>query len=255
MAGGWGLVTGASHGVGRAIATYLARRGMNLILTARSGDALAAVAAELKPTKVKLHLQVADLSAQEGRELVVAAAAAAVGSEGLQVYVHCAASQVDPEVEQLLVDTDRAQSQAHLEVTAAATAHLLAGLKPTLAAGAPSHAILISSDWALEHSSGPPVFSAAKAFGLQLWRTARAEFLKESVRLTAILPGDIASFDKDWEEPVWGLDDPVAQVQSELGDSRIALIDIVETVGYVVDRKLAIAYEIRLAPLASDYTY
>lgn len=46
--GGWGIVTGASSGIGKSIAHELARDGMNVVLVARSGANLHQVAEELK---------------------------------------------------------------------------------------------------------------------------------------------------------------------------------------------------------------
>ncbi|WP_311136645.1 SDR family NAD(P)-dependent oxidoreductase [Hymenobacter cellulosilyticus] len=43
----YALITGASRGIGRALAAELAGRGYSLLLTARSADQLAQVAAEL----------------------------------------------------------------------------------------------------------------------------------------------------------------------------------------------------------------
>ena len=48
LAGAVALVTGASSGVGRAVALELARRGTRVLATARRGDRLAAVAAEAR---------------------------------------------------------------------------------------------------------------------------------------------------------------------------------------------------------------
>ena len=44
-----GIVTGASRGIGKAIALRLAGEGMRLVIAARSADALAEVAAASGP--------------------------------------------------------------------------------------------------------------------------------------------------------------------------------------------------------------
>jgi len=45
--GPWALITGASDGIGKALATQIAAEGINVVLCARSQDKLAALAAEL----------------------------------------------------------------------------------------------------------------------------------------------------------------------------------------------------------------
>ncbi len=56
------LVTGASRGIGRAIATELAREGCNLALCARGGEALEAVAKELRELGRTVYTQAVDVS-------------------------------------------------------------------------------------------------------------------------------------------------------------------------------------------------
>ena len=46
--GPWAVVTGASDGIGRAIAVSLASQGFNLFVVARRGEILEAMAAQLQ---------------------------------------------------------------------------------------------------------------------------------------------------------------------------------------------------------------
>jgi 3-oxoacyl-[acyl-carrier protein] reductase len=83
------LVTGASGGIGTAIATELVREGVDLCLTARDGSKLgeiAAAIAEMSGRRPAVHA--ADLSEPEAGSAAVAAAAAAFGR--LDIVVNCA---------------------------------------------------------------------------------------------------------------------------------------------------------------------
>ena len=63
----WSLVTGASGGLGLEIARRLAKRGDNLVITARSREKLGAAAAELRSLGApEVRVVVADLATREG---------------------------------------------------------------------------------------------------------------------------------------------------------------------------------------------
>jgi len=49
--GNWAIVTGASSGIGRALAKDIASAGINLIISARNEQALKSLKAELAHTK------------------------------------------------------------------------------------------------------------------------------------------------------------------------------------------------------------
>lgn len=82
------LVTGASRGIGKAIAEELASLGYDLALVARSAEALAETIASLPETCGNAVAIPADLSEEESYAAVVAETVAELG--GLDVLVNCA---------------------------------------------------------------------------------------------------------------------------------------------------------------------
>ena len=81
LSGRAALVTGASAGIGRAIALELAREGVRLVITGRRKDALADVAAEIGTLAGTPATIVAHDALDEGYvETVAGSALAAVGA-------------------------------------------------------------------------------------------------------------------------------------------------------------------------------
>ena len=71
---GWAVVTGASDGIGRRMAELLAAAGIDVVLVARRGATLEAIAAELRAAHGVATLAVAaDLATPEGVDAVLAA--------------------------------------------------------------------------------------------------------------------------------------------------------------------------------------
>src|SRR4051812_35114930 len=71
--GKWALVTGASAGIGVALARELATGGANLVLTARRKERLEKLAQELSSTnKIRVELVAADLAQSPARQEIFA---------------------------------------------------------------------------------------------------------------------------------------------------------------------------------------
>jgi len=249
------LVTGASYGIGRAVATALLRQDYSLVLCARSEENLSSVRKELLAERA--HGTVisvpTDISVASSRDQLVSLISASFGY--LTLVVHCASARPDPEADAKLATTSMDTIEELVRTNVAGTFYLVKQLQGLLKAGQPSQLVLISSDWALRGTHGPPIFSAAKAAIAHFAHAVRKEMANDGISVTTIYPGDVASFDKDWSAPKWGLDDSMVSVSAELGNSRISLLDVAETVLFVANRKLARVEEVILAPLDAQYDY
>ncbi|HEX6244918.1 MAG TPA: SDR family NAD(P)-dependent oxidoreductase [Polyangiales bacterium] len=90
LAGKRAIVTGGSRGIGKAIARALAREGVDVVIAARSKEALAATAKELAAeTGRRIIPAVADTGNEESVNALVAAAVKELG--GLDILVNNAA--------------------------------------------------------------------------------------------------------------------------------------------------------------------
>jgi 3-oxoacyl-[acyl-carrier protein] reductase len=77
IAGKSALVCAASKGLGKGCAMALAREGVNLVITARGGEALEATAAEIRSRfNVKVVAVAGDITTPQGRDAALKAAAA-----------------------------------------------------------------------------------------------------------------------------------------------------------------------------------
>ena len=68
------MITGASRGLGRTLAHFLAGQGTNLILTARGDEPLQTVAAEVRALGVEIWAEAGDVRDEAHRQRLVNAA-------------------------------------------------------------------------------------------------------------------------------------------------------------------------------------
>ncbi len=181
------IVTGASRGIGRAIALELAREGAALVLAARSADALEGVAQEARQAGASATLAIAaDLALPDEPGRVVAAAADRFGSIDILVNNAGATKRGDFLA---LADADHLDGfalkyHATVRFCRAAWPHL------TASGGAVVNIAGIAAQTPdAEFTIGGPVNSALLNFTKALARRA----LAEGVRVNALCPGHIVT--------------------------------------------------------------
>ena len=175
------FITGASSGFGAAIARRFAPRGARLVLAARRGDRLLALARELGVPAHVIELDVQDRAAVEAAVAALPEEFAAVdvlvnnagGAHGL-----APAEEANVDDWETMIDTN---VKGLLYVTRA--------ILPGMVRRERGHIVNIGSVAGTYPYPGGNVYGATKAFTAQLSLNLRADLAGKRVRVTSIEPG------------------------------------------------------------------
>src|SRR6266545_3362519 len=180
LAGRTVLITGASQGLGRAIALACALEGADLLLVARRAGPLEEARAAAESLGARAIALAADVGDPSEAERVAAAALDAF--DRVDVLVNNA-SELGPTPMPYLIDTDPDALRRVLEVNL---------LGPLLAAGSGS-VINLSSDAGVVGYPGWGAYGVSKAALDQMTRIWASELEDTGVRVNSVDPGDMAT--------------------------------------------------------------
>ncbi|MCX5564062.1 SDR family oxidoreductase [Alcaligenes phenolicus] len=194
------LVTGASSGIGRAIALMFAEQGAALVLTARRGALLEAVAKEIRQSGGRTEFVAGDITRAETHEQVIEAATSRFG--GLDIAINNAGivGALKPLVEMTLEEW-QATLNTNLE---AAFLGARSQIPAMLHRGGGSIVFTSSFVGTSVGLPGMSAYGAAKAALMGLVKGITADYAAQGIRANALLPGgtdtDIAGDQstKDW---------------------------------------------------------
>jgi short-subunit dehydrogenase len=177
------LITGASSGIGAALARVFARHGHDLALTARSRDALEMLAHELAPPGAPAPLVVAEDLARPGAADRIAARIAEAGGRVSTLVNNAGFGLSGPAAE-----LDRAEQLAMVDVNVRALTDLTLCFLPNIVA-ARGGILNVASTAAFQPGPNMALYYASKAFVLSFSEALSHELEPHGVRVTALCPG------------------------------------------------------------------
>ena len=184
----YALITGASSGLGLALAEALARRGRNLLLVARQRDALESIACELSQRfGVEALFRVCDLSEplqvsgliqeleDSGRQIDLLVNNAGIGSAGL------------------FVEQDWSREQELIELNVLALCRLCHAIGGHMQRRGAGQILNIASLAAFQAGPLMSNYFASKAYVLHFSEALRSELAPYGVKVSVLCPGPVAT--------------------------------------------------------------
>lgn len=184
LAGRRALVTGASRGIGEAIAAALAARGAAVCLTGRKADALAPVVDRLRAAGADARAEVC----HQGDPAAIDALFARLDADGFAPDVAVVNAATNPVFGPLLdVDLDAWRKVLEVNLTGAMlTARASARRMRERGKGS---VVFVASVAGIEPMAGLGAYGVSKAGLLGLMRALSAELAPAGVRVNAVAPG------------------------------------------------------------------
>ena len=186
------VVTGATRGIGRAIAELLAEEGVHVAVCARNAEQVAEAVRALEAKGVKAFGQVVDIADGPALKGFVTAAAEALG--GLDILVSNASALVQGAGEE--------QWRAMFEIDILGAVRSFEAARPHLEAAAAKSgdaAFLITSSISAAETDSPNAYGALKAAQIHYAKGVAREEAPKKVRCNVVSPGTVF-----FEDGVWG---------------------------------------------------
>ncbi|GAB2571562.1 SDR family NAD(P)-dependent oxidoreductase [Microlunatus antarcticus] len=178
------LVTGATSGIGRAVALALASQGAHVVVSGRDAARGDATVAEIRAAGGTADFAAADL-ADAGTARELAARATELGGGHVDILVNNAGVfPFGPTAGTTPADVDRV-----LAINVTAPYFLVAALAPAMAARGQGAVVNVTTMVAEFGAAGMGLYGASKAALVLLTKSWAAEYGPAGVRVNAVSPG------------------------------------------------------------------
>jgi uncharacterized protein len=186
--GKWALVTGASAGIGVAIARKLAAGGTHLVLTARRRDRLDELAAELSAKhQIRTEVIVADLAQPDAPEKIYSE----TKQKGIEVELLINNAGFGQYGELQTVETQRLLNM--VQVNCMAVVHLTRLFAADMVARGRGDILILASTASFQAVPYISTYAATKAFDLLFAEGLAEEMKPHGIRVCALCPGSTES--------------------------------------------------------------
>lgn len=186
------LVTGAAHGIGRAIALHLAREGAAVAVLDLDGTGAAETARLIRDQGGTAFATAADITDMQALTVALDACEAAVGP--LTLLVNNAAFTQAGDLAGIGLETWHKEIDVNLN----GTYHCLRAVLPRMQARGGGAVVNISSVNGVRYF-GNPAYSAAKAALVNLTQSVASEYGRHGIRCNAVLPGSVRTDNITWK--------------------------------------------------------
>lgn len=180
------LVTGASKGIGKAIAVAFGREGAHVVVTARTRSVLEALAQQLTHLGVEALAVPADLAVELDIQRIAEEALARFGR--IDILVNNAAI-IHPSRD--LVEFEATLWRQVIEVNLTAAALLTKTVLPSMIAQRSGKILNISSRGGRKGGKGRSAYRVTKAGLISLTESVAAEVQPYGIRVNCICPGGV----------------------------------------------------------------
>lgn len=220
LTGRTAIVTGASRGIGRAIAERFAEEGANVVLVARSQDALGDVLSTIGRRGGHALVVATDITAEDAAGTITERARAEFGSIDILVNNAGGNSFMSPLATMRLSGWHKT-----VALNLDSTVHLMHAVLPHMIERGSGSIINVSSIAGLRGIPMMSHYGAAKAAVISVTKSVAVEVAPQGIRVNALVPGwietDLTGFlrtDESIEESVlrdvpmgrWGTSDEIA---------------------------------------------
>ena len=206
------VITGASSGIGAAVAAALAREGCHVALAARRLEALEDVKRKLVIREGKVIIHRTDVTDKSQVEDLVRAAESELGP--VDILISCAGVMYFT----MMANAKTDQWERTVDVNCKGLLNCLSSTVPSMIERGVGHIVAISSDAGRKVFPGLGVYSASKFFVEATLQSLRLETVGKGMRITSVQPGNTAT-------DLLGMSTDAEAIKQYGGASGVAILD------------------------------